>query len=187
MSTWIDKIVQQRHGFAVWLTGLPASGKTTLAFALADALQKRELRVQILDSDELREVLTPDPTYSQEERDWFYRTLVYIGRLLVRNGTNIILAATANRRRHRDWARQTMERFIEVYVHCSLETCMTRDQKGIYDKALVGQATTVPGVHVTYEPPQAPEAMVNTEANTVEECIEQILVQMEKRSLLMEK
>lgn len=171
--------------FAVWLTGLPASGKTTLAVALADALQEQRVRVQILDSDELREVLTPEPTYSSEERDWFYRTMVYIGSLLVRNGTNVIFAATANRRHHRDRARQTFERFMEVYVRCSLQTCMVRDQKGIYDKALAGQATTVPGVHVTYEPPQAPEATVNTETDTVEVCVEQILVQMEQRSFLI--
>ncbi len=179
--------MSQSSGFAVWLTGLPASGKTTLAIALADTLQKRSVRVQVLDSDELREVLTPEPTYNLEERDWFYRTMVYIGRLLTRNGTNVILAATANRRHYRDRARETIERYMEVYVRCSLETCMSRDQKGIYDKALAGQATTVPGVQVTYEPPQAPEAMVDTEADKAEKCAEQILVQMEKCSFLMQK
>jgi adenylylsulfate kinase len=179
-----EESISQKDGFAVWLTGLPASGKTTLAFALADALQERGVRVQILDSDELREVLTPDPTYSRKERDWFYRTLVYIGRLLVRNGTNVILAATANRRQHRDRARQTLERFMEVYVRCSLETCVARDQKGIYKKASKGQATNVPGVQAPYEPPQAPEVVVDTEFHTTEDCVRQILVQMEKRSFL---
>jgi len=180
----VGRPVIQEKGFAVWLTGLPASGKTTLGVALAANLKERGIPVQILDSDELRRVLTPQPAYTQQERDWFYRTMAYVGELLTQNGINVIFAATANRRLHRDKARQAIERFVEVYVRCSLETCMARDQKGIYEKALAGQATTVPGLQVPYEPPEAPEVTVDTEQQTPVEGVRQIEAHLERLSFL---
>ena len=98
------------QGFVVWLTGLPASGKTTLAGHLADRLADRGVQVQILDSDELRTVLTPDPDYSQAERDWFYATMTYIGQLLAQNGVPVIIAATASRPATGAAQRQTRRR-----------------------------------------------------------------------------
>jgi len=167
------------EGFAIWLTGLPASGKTTLADALANELESQGLRVQVLDSDELREVLTPEPTYSPREREWFYRVMVYVSQLLVQNGVNVIFAATANRRRYRQRGHEVLERFSEVYVRCSLETCMARDSKGIYAKALAGEAQTVPGLQVIYEPPESPALTVDTETCAPPECIGQIMTQLE--------
>jgi adenylylsulfate kinase len=176
--------VLEESGFAVWLTGLPASGKTTLAVGLAEALKERGVRAQILDSDQLRQVLTPEPSYSRSERDWFYRTIAYIGQLLIQNGVNVIFAATANRRRHRDRARQAIERFVEVYVRCSLDTCMARDQKGVYEKAPTGEVTTVPGLQVPYEPPEAPELTVDTERQTPEEARGRIVARLEELSFV---
>ena len=161
--------------FAVWLTGLPAAGKTTLAQELASELRQQGITVQILDSDELRSVLTPDPTYTSEERDWFYRVIAFIARLLTQNGVGVIIAATANRRRYRRYAREGIEHFAEVYVKCSLETCMERDQKGIYEQALAGDATTVPGLQVPYEPPSHPAAVVDTEMMSAQEGAHHIL------------
>jgi adenylylsulfate kinase len=172
----------QDTAFAVWLTGLPASGKTTLARGLARDLRERGVTVQILDSDALRDVLTPEPTYTPEERDWFYQVVAFIAGLLTRNNVNVLIAATANRRRYRDHARQTVERFVEVYVKCSVETCMARDDKGIYEKALVGQATTVPGLQVPYEPPTDPTVVVDTEQMSPQEGVRQIMEALEKHA-----
>ena len=169
----------QDTAFAIWLTGLPASGKTTLAKGLASSLQARGLTIQVLDSDDLRDVLTPEPSYTSKERDWFYRVVAFIAGLLTRNGVNVLIAATANRRRYRDHARQTVQRFIEVYVQCSLETCIERDEKGIYQKALAGQATTVPGLQVPYEPPGDPAVVVDTEQTSPQEGVRQILEGLE--------
>ncbi len=166
-------------GFALWLTGLPASGKTTLAKGLAAALEERGHVAQILDSDDLRDVLTPDPTYTIEERAWFYQAVAFIAHLLTQNGVTVLIAATANRRRFRDGARQRIERFAEVHVKCSLETCMERDEKGIYEKALAGQATTVPGLQAPYQPPTDPAAVVDTDRMSPEEGVQQILESLE--------
>jgi adenylylsulfate kinase len=171
-------------GFALWLTGLPASGKTTLAEGLAEALRARGRTVQVLDSDALRSVITPDPSYSEEERDWFYRVVAFIAGLLVRNGVDVLIAATANRRRHRAYARQEIARFGEVFVKCSLEVCMGRDAKGIYEKALSGEATTVPGLQAPYEPPHDPLVVVNTERTTPREGTRKILSRLEETSYL---
>jgi adenylylsulfate kinase len=172
----------EHAAFAVWLTGLPASGKTTLAQGLTRDLQERGMTVQILDSDALRDVLTPDPTYTPEERDWFYQVIAFIAGLLTRNGVNVIIAATANRRHYRDHARQTIERFAEVYVKCSLETCIERDQKGIYEKAMAGRATTVPGLQAPYEPPADPAVVVDTEQMSPQEGVRQIMEALEKHA-----
>jgi adenylylsulfate kinase len=161
--------------FTLWLTGLPASGKTTLANLLAEELNRRDMPVQVLDSDKVREVLTPDPTYSAEERDWFYEALAYIGKLLVRNGINTIIAATAHRLEYRQRAREYLPKYIEVYVRCSIDTCVKRDQKGIYKKALGSKDMHVPGVQELYEEPEAPAIIVNTEENPPLECTGKII------------
>jgi adenylylsulfate kinase len=147
-------------GFAVWITGLPASGKSTVAAALKRELEARGATIAVLESDALRHVLTPHPLYTEEERDVFYGAIVYIGRLLTEHGVPVIFDATGNRRAYRERARQQIPRFVEVYVDCPLEVCVARDPKGIYGKAREGGASTVPGLQVSYEPPEHPEVVI---------------------------
>lgn len=149
-----------RTGWAVWITGLPASGKSTIARALQAKLEGMAGSVQVLESDALRKILTPHPHYTPEERETFYNAMIHIGVLLISNGVNVIFDATANRRRWRNGARERIPRFIEVYVNTPLEVCVKRDPKGIYKKASEGGASTVPGAQETYEPPKAPEVRV---------------------------
>src|SRR5579872_4391797 len=120
---------ERRHAFAVWITGLPASGKSTVAANLAAQLQVRGVHVAVLESDELRKIFTPHPRYDAEERDTFYRQMVYLGVLLTQHGVPVLFDATANRRAYRDWARQQIPKFLEVYVDCPLAACMARDPK----------------------------------------------------------
>jgi len=135
------------------------------------------IRVQILESDELRRILTPNPTYTDEERDWFYKVMAWIGWLLVKNGVNVIFDATANRRTYRERARRLVgpDRFMEVYVRCPLEVCMGRDKKGIYKLALEGKAKTVPGLQAPYEEPLEPDVVVDTSEMGPGECVKAVL------------
>jgi adenylylsulfate kinase len=165
-------------GFALWLTGLPASGKTTLAYELHCQLAERGIQTVILDSDELRRVLTPNPTYRAEERDWFYNVLTYLAAWLVPSGVNVLIAATAHRRIYREAARAEIVRFAEIYVRCSLAACRQRDPKGIYALAQAGQAPNVPGVGSLFEPPTQPEATVDTEEQTPAEAAAFVLNQL---------
>jgi adenylylsulfate kinase len=143
------------------VTGLPASGKSTISNLVKAQLAEEGTQTQILETDELRRVLTPNPTYSPEEREVFYTSLAYIGWLLTRNGVNVIYDATANRHRWRDYARGRIPRFIEIYVDCPLEVCTARDPKGIYRQAVQGRAKYVPGAQQEYEPPTYPEVTLD--------------------------
>jgi adenylylsulfate kinase len=169
------------RGFAIWLTGLPSSGKTTLAFALRDRLLEQGLSVQILDSDELRRRLTPNPTYSSEERDWFYDVLIFLAGTLTDNGVNVLIAATAPKRSYRATARNRIQRFGEVYVDCSVDTCRERDPKGLWDQADRGVASTLPGHGTPYEPPEYPEARVDTVMLSPDAAAQEILRQLDER------
>ena len=171
-------------GWCVWVTGLPGSGKSVISRTLVGFLEERGLGAQILSSDELRKVLTPNPTYSLEERDIVYDTLVYIAILLTQNGVNVVIDATGNLRRYRDKARDNILRFLEVYLDCPLDVCMKREAhrkktynapREIYSKALEGKTTTVPGVGQPYEPPLYPDVTVNTLRSTSKEAARKIL------------
>jgi adenylylsulfate kinase len=146
----------------VWITGLPASGKSTIAAALRPRLEALGLRVEVLESDAVRRLLTPAPTYSYEERELFYRALAALGSRLVAHGVTVIFDATANRRAYRDFAKSLIPRFAEVAVQCPLEVCKQRDRKGTYQKGMTGQSATVPGLGDPYEPPLDPVVTIDT-------------------------
>ncbi len=150
-----------QEGFAVWITGVPASGKSTIARLLADKVRAAGIPVLVLESDAMRTILTPRATYSPEERDRFYHTLVLIGEAAIRNGISVIFDATANRRAYRDHARSLIKKFAEVYVRCPLDVCRKRDPKGIYGRAAAGETSTVPGMQTPYEEPLHPEIILN--------------------------
>jgi adenylylsulfate kinase len=162
------------QGFAVWLTGLPASGKSSVTRELVKRLHELRVPVVVLESDRLRNILTPDATYSPEERDRFYRTMALLGELITGDGINVIFDATANRLAYRDYARTLIPKFVETYVRCPLEVCMKRDPKGIYERARSGTAVTVPGLQSAYEQPTAPEIMLDCE-DRVETAVDIIL------------
>lgn len=174
-----DRRTSTQQPFVVWLTGLPASGKSTVGNLLVDELKVLGRQAQLLDSDELRHVLTPEPNYSPAERAWFYSVLVYIADLLVRNDVDVVFAATAHRRIYRQRAREKFRNFTEVYLKCPLKACIERDSKGTYQKALSGAAQSVPGLQVLYEPPKAPGIVIDTQHYTPQECVERILSRLE--------
>ncbi len=151
-------------GFAVWLTGLPASGKSSIARELAALLRSRGIAAVVLESDIFRTILTPQPVYTEEERDRFYEQLFLLGELITRAGVPVIFDATANKREYRDRARKAIGHFLEVYVATGLDVCRRRDPKGIYAKAAAAQAGSVPGVQAAYEHPLNPELTLNGES-----------------------
>ena len=132
----------------------------------------------------VRKVVTPKPKYSEEERDMVYGAIVFVSWLLTRNGVNVIIDATGNRRKYRDHARRTISRFMEAYLRCPLEVCIKREAKrgktfyapkGIYKKAFAGESATVPGVGVPYEEPPNPEVVVDSDKLDAGRCAERIL------------
>ena len=176
--------VNTKPGFAVWLTGLPSSGKSALAAALSRQLAARGISAAVLESDILRRVLTPNPVYSEEERDVFYRAMAYIGKLLTDHGVPVIFDATANRRAYRDHARREIARFVEVYVDCPLSVCIARDPKGIYKRGQEGGTNHVPGLQADYEPPQHPDLVIRADQEAPEEAARRVLAELSARNYL---
>jgi len=171
-------------GWCVWITGLPGSGKSIVSRALVELLNKKNISVQLLSSDEIRKILTPKPTYSIEERDTVYAAIIYIAALLTQNGVNILIDATGNFRRYRDDARLHIARFIEVYLDCPFEICIQRETERkdtynaptqIYKKALQNKTSnTVPGIGQPYEIPLKPDVIVKNFGLTPQESARQI-------------
>jgi adenylylsulfate kinase len=149
---------RRNEAFAVWITGLPASGKSTIATALKAQLANRGVDVAVLEFDVLRKVFAGD--YDAKGREAFYRQMAFVGGLLVEHGVPVVFDATANRRAYRERARSQIGRFIEVYVDVPLEACKARDPKGIYRSAAAGEATNVPGLQDPYEPSEAPDVVL---------------------------
>jgi adenylylsulfate kinase len=164
-----------QEAFAIWITGLPASGKSTIASMLRPHLEALGLTVEVLESDEVRRVLTPAPTYSPTERDLFYRALAFMGQRLVAHGVTVLFDATATKREYRDFARSTIPRFAEVAVDCPLAVCMQRDRKGTYQRGQRGESQTVPGLQAPYEAPSNPELKIDTTVVQPDKAARQIL------------
>ncbi len=169
--------------FALWITGLPASGKSSIVARLTPGLRDLGLDVEVLESDALRRLLTPEPTYSTAERDLFYRAMAFMGARLLAHGVNVIFDATASRRDYREFARTLIPGLLEVSIECPLEVCMQRDKKGTYRRGLEGTSSTVPGLQVPYEAPVAPELTIDTTVVTPDAGAEQVLGLIRSRLL----
>ena len=170
-------------GFAVWLTGAPAAGKTTIARELAAQLEKEGVRPVHLESDALRSILTPQPTYEREERDRFYAALADLAALLSAQGLAVLLDATAPRRAHRRRGRERIARFLEVFVSAPLEVREARDPKGLYRLAREGRAPHLPGAAEPYEEPEEAELTVAGDADA-RESARQVLAALASRGWL---
>ncbi|MHA1363386.1 MAG: adenylyl-sulfate kinase [Candidatus Freyarchaeota archaeon] len=173
-----------REGFGVWLTGLPASGKTTIARALEKALRRRGLRVEVLDGDEVRRNLSPDLGFTRKDRETHARRVAYVAKLLVRNGVAVIVGLISPYRNFREHARKQIGNFVEVWVRCPLEECMRRDPKGLYERALRGEISDLTGIQDPYEEPLNPEVTVDTSKESVEESVNKIIKKLENLGYL---
>lgn len=164
--------------FVIWLTGLSASGKTTIALQLATKLREHDFKVELLDGDAIRNELSADLGFSRQDRREQIRRVVYLCKLLSKNGITCIVSVISPYRDLRNLAREEIRKvspFIEVFVKCSLESCIKRDPKGLYKKALSGEINNFTGLQDPYEEPLSPDVMVNTDSETVEECVDKII------------
>ncbi|TAN44163.1 MAG: adenylyl-sulfate kinase [Nitrospirae bacterium] len=161
-------------GLVIWITGLPGSGKSTIAEGVKSSFPE----CVVLRMDELRKILTPQPTYSETERETVYRAIVYMAKTLSELGHHVIIDATGNLKRWRELARRFIPRYMEVYLKCSLKTCMEREAlrlnshgapRDIYKKGLFGHP--VPGLSAPYEEPDNPEVLIEIDNMSQEAAI----------------
>jgi protein-L-isoaspartate(D-aspartate) O-methyltransferase len=176
--------------WAIWITGLPGSGKSVIARAVSEALRSRGVDVVVLELDQVRKALTPRPTYSDAEREAVYRALVYVGATLVDAGTPVIFDATAHRRAWRELARKALPAFAEIQLLCPLDVCRQREAartRGAAPPGIYAGATTpgarVPGVNVEYELARSPELAIDTTLHSVEDAAAKIVSFVQGRFL----
>ncbi len=169
----------ESKGQVIWLTGLSGAGKTTVARALRSELTALGHRVETLDGDEVRENLSRGLTFSKEDRETNVRRIGFVARLLARNGVIVLASAISPYRQSRDDVRRSIEsdgaQFIEVFVRCPLQVLIERDVKGLYKKALAGEIENFTGISDPYEAPLAPDVVIDSSAESVEESAALIL------------
>ena len=168
-------------GFTVWFTGLSGAGKSTIAEMLYHEFKARELNTEILDGDEVRQHLSKGLGFSKEDRDTNITRIGYVANLLTRNGVATICCPISPYRETRRACRDLIGEFVEVYVYASVgEIAEHRDPKGLYKKALAGEITHFTGVDDPYEEPQHPELRVDTEHESPEESLQEVLTKLKE-------
>ena len=163
----------------MWFTGLPSAGKTTLANLVSVELRNRGVGVEVLDGDVVRTHLCKGLGFSKEDRDENIRRIGFVCGLLTRHGAAAIAAAISPYRAIREEVRASIGNFVEVYVKASVETCIRRDVKGLYKKALAGELKGFTGVDDPYEPPLQPELIIETEKESPANSAARILRKLE--------
>jgi len=162
-----------RAGATIWLTGLPSSGKTTLAYALEKKFIEDGQRVEVLDGDVIRQSLTADLGLSAEDRRTNVTRIGFVAELLSRNGVVVLCPVIAPYRDARDAVRERHDgRFIEVHIATPVELCAERDVKGLYALQRDGKLTGLTGVDDPYEAPNNPEITLDTSGMTLDESVE---------------
>lgn len=168
----------------VWLTGLPASGKSTIAGLVQNHFKSKNIPVMMLDGDELRKTLSSDCDYTEQGRKEHNRRIIEIAKLLIKNEITAIIPLISPYRETRALARREIPNFVEVYVKASLDTCIKRDPKGLYKKAQAGEIKNMTGISSPYEEPTNPEIILDTEKNTPEQCLHTIIENLEELGYL---
>jgi len=162
------------RGAVVWLTGLPGSGKTTLANALRARLQP-DRRVEVLDGDELRRTISHDLGFSRADRDEHVRRVAALAAASADTGDIAIVALISPYREARDAARRQISArhcFVEVHLDCSVEELRRRDPKRLYRRAAAGEIQQFTGVSDPYEAPRHPELRIDTSSVSVEAAVD---------------
>ena len=168
----------------IWFTGLPCSGKSTLANALKQKLEELGKRVYILDGDIIRKELNVDLGFSEEDRKENIRRVSVVAKILTECGVIPVVALVSPFRESRRKARERIGKFVEVYVKAPIEVCKERDVKGMYKLAIEGKIKGFTGIDDPYEEPENPEVVCETDRETVDESVEKILNFLEKEGYI---
>src|SRR5438477_814147 len=165
-------------GYTIWFTGLSGAGKSTLAEILARRLKELNRNVEVLDGDVVRTHLSKGLGFSREDRDTNIKRIAFVCSLLTRNGVVCISAAIAPYDEAREWARQEIGDFVEVYVKCPIQVCRQRDVKGLYKLVDEGKIKNFTGVDDPYEEPEHPEVVVETDKESPAESVAHIFAKL---------
>ena len=174
----------EHKGFTLWFTGLPCSGKSVLADAIAKDLKEMGMKVERLDGDIVRKSLTRDLGFTEEDRNKNIERVTFVAKLLTRNGVAVLASFVSPYNKIRAYSREEIGDYILVYVKCPVEICEERDVKGMYAKARAGEIKDFTGIDHPFEEPNNADIIVNTDKQTVEESREIVLKALDKMGYL---
>jgi adenylylsulfate kinase len=164
----------ERKGCVLWLTGLPASGKSTVAREVCNILEKKGHAVEHLDGDKMRE-LFPNTGFDRASREEHIRRIGFLASKLEKHGVMVVASFISPYQESRDFVRNICKNFYEIYLNTPVEVCKARDPKGLYRLALEGKIANFTGVQGPYEPPVDPELILDTSKLSVSESCDQII------------
>ena len=180
---------QQQNGHksvVLWFTGLSGAGKSTLAHAVEEELHQAKSKTFVLDGDNIRHGLCSDLSFKDADRKENIRRIGEIAKLMLESGIIVLTAFISPFKEDRRSARKLFSHgeFIEVYCNCSLEVCESRDQKGIYKKARIGEIVHFTGISSPYEVPEKPEITIKTDEQKLEHSVKQIIEYLRSRGII---
>lgn len=177
------------RGFTVWCTGLPSSGKSTVARALEERLHKMGCRCYVLDGDNIRHGLNKDLGFSPEDREENIRRIGEVAKLFSDAGFITVTAFISPYHKDRALAREVHDAddFIEAFISCPLDICEQRDPKGLYRRARAGDIPSFTGVSAPYETPWDAELVIETDKMTIDEEIDKIIEYLREKGMLGEQ
>ena len=170
----------EHKGVTLWFTGLPCSGKSTIADVVAEKLQQDGLKAERLDADIIRAHLWRELGFSKEDRDENIRRATFLSKLLTKNGIIVLTSFVSPYTELRDYARQEIGDFVEIYVRCPVEVCIQRDTRGMYKKALSGEIPNFTGVSDPYEEPLNAELVIESDNESLEESITKVIARIKE-------
>lgn len=171
----VDLLTMEK-GFVIWLTGLPCSGKTTIAQRLFSYLKSKGYKTEVIDGDVIRQYISKGLGFTKEDRYENIRRVSFVANMLSRNGIIVIVAVISPYREMRKMAREMIEtQFIEIFVNAPLDVCKQRDVKGMYKRAQTGEIKGFTGIDDPYEPPENPDIECRTDIESVEESTNKII------------
>ncbi len=177
----------EHKGFTLWFTGLSGSGKTTLARGVETILRQRDMKVEVLDGDIIRQNLSKGLGFSKADRDTNIKRIGFVCKLLTRNGVVAIASAISPYSEVRQFVRNDIGAFVLVYVKCPVDVLIRRDVKGLYEKALSGEIANFTGISDPYEEPLHPDIVVDTSVETPQQSIAKIIGKLEELEYVPQK
>ncbi len=171
-------------GFVLWMTGLSGSGKTTISKKLNKDLRNMNYDTERLDGDKLRKTISPNAGFTEEERTRHIKRTAHVAQMLAKHGVIVIVSLISPYQKTRDMAREIIENFNCIHVHCPIEICKKRDPKGLYKQALNGEIDNFTGIDDPYEEPKNPQIKLNTDQEKIEESVSKIIEWLKRNKLI---
>ncbi|MFN4132001.1 MAG: adenylyl-sulfate kinase [Caldimicrobium sp.] len=186
VTRYMRSILNGHRSIAVWFTGLPASGKSTIAHNVEKVLYERGIRTYTFDGDNIRHGLCSDLGFSKEDRDENLRRIAEVIKLFLDAGIVVLAAFVSPLREQREKVKKIVGEsdFLEIYCRCPVEVCEQRDPKGMYKKARAGEIKNYTGISSPYEEPEKPDLILDTHLLSVEEAVEAVVKLIEERIFL---